>query len=122
MNSPRNFLRAGVELHANLARAERDTRNIEGEGLDAEATDDPVLIDIEVPCSTANGDHTTADIEGDIGSRKADAVVRTLLEEEVSRERLPRDLDLHVGGLDTEVSGLVGDSANPEFRSPPWSD
>ena len=62
----RNFLRAGVELHANLARAERDTRNIEGEGLDAEATDDPVLIDIEVPCPTAYSYDSASDVKFNI--------------------------------------------------------
>ena len=102
----RNFLRAGVEFHANLARAERNTRNIKGEGLDAEATDDPVLIDIEVPCSTTHGDDTIADIESDIRSGEADAVIGALLEEEVPRKRLLRDLDLDVGGFDSEVTAL----------------
>ena len=74
--------------------------------MDTKATDDAIFIDIEVPCSTAHGDHTTADVEGDIGSRKADAVVRTLLEEEVSRESLPRDFDLHIVGLDTKEATL----------------
>ena len=95
-----------VQLHADFTGSQRNRRHVESESLNTEATDDSVLIDFKVPCSSRHRDDPTSDIQSYIGGGKADAVVCALLEEEVSAQGLTGNVDLHIVGFDAEEATL----------------